>query len=549
MSTSDSKRGAARIARLWRTARHLRPVQVYGRALAKVPRPPARRPAPPCRSLSTELVSPIVKAPRLVAPTQLDVVGTRASVATAADWTSANYAPLVLYNVHYFDDLGAPPAPERTAWNRRLLRRWIDENPPLRRPGWDPYPTSLRLVNIIKWLLLGAKPWPELLASLAMQSRHLYRSIESHLGANHVIANAKGLLFAGTFFAGREAEAWLERGTMTLEHELDEQVLADGGHYERSPMYHALMLEDVLDVVALRRAFGDSASDFARVCPAMLDWLEHMRHPDDEIALFNDAAIGIAPAPAELRDYAARLELAQPAAAKPVHLAASGYARLESATAVAFFDLAPLGPDYQPGHGHADSLSIELSVAGQRLLVNSGTGCYGVSDERLRQRSTAAHNTVELDGQSSSEVWSGFRVGRRARVHPVRVGRDSAEGWHDGYRFLAGQPRHRRRLLLSDDGLRVSDAITGSGVHDVAAYFHFHPSIEINALDGGRFELRGIDGGWQGLVTVETSMSATVEASSYHAQFGEGTPNQRLVLRYSGVLPFYFTTEFHWTRA
>ncbi|MEN9780004.1 MAG: hypothetical protein RL014_1152 [Pseudomonadota bacterium] len=103
----------------------------------------------------------------------------------------------------------------------------------------------------------------------------------------------------------------------------------------------------------------------------------------------------------------------------------SGYVRLDNGPAVALLDVAPVGPDYLPGHAHADTLSFELSVGAQRVLVNSGTSCYGSSAERLRQRGTAAHNTVVVNGQDSSEVWGGFRVARRPL--PARRGSQRTE--------------------------------------------------------------------------------------------------------------------------
>ena len=79
-------------------------------------------------------------------------------------------------------------------------------------------------------------------------------------------------------------------------------------------------------------------------------------------------------------------------------------------------DVAPIGPDHLPAHAHADTLSFELSFKGRRVFVNSGTSEYGLSAERQRQRGTAAHNTLVLDEENSSEVWAGFRVARRARA-------------------------------------------------------------------------------------------------------------------------------------
>src|SRR6185295_1096925 len=109
---------------------------------------------------------------------------------------------------------------------------------------------------------------------------------------------------------------------------------------------------------------------------------------------------------------------------------------------------ASVGPSYQPGHAHADTLSFELSLHGRRVLVNSGTSEYGTGPERQRQRSTAAHNTVVIDGQDSSEVWGGFRVARRAHCQWLATSRTPApsiEAVHDGYLRLPGRNTHRRR--------------------------------------------------------------------------------------------------------
>ena len=138
----------------------------------------------------------------------------------------------------------------------------------------------------------------------------------------------------------------------------------------------------------------------------------------------------------------------------------SGYVRLAAGPAVALLDVAPLGPDYLPGHAHADTLSFELSLFGQRVIVNGGTSRYGSGPERLAERGTAAHSTVQIDGADSSEVWGGFRVARRARPRDVRVhpGLDplppvlspaaagacagvlEVSAAHDGYCRLPGRP-------------------------------------------------------------------------------------------------------------
>ena len=242
-------------------------------------------------------------------------------------------------------------------------------------------------MNWIKYSLAGQHLAPAALQSLAVQARWLYRRIEWHLLGNHLLANAKALVFAGCFFSDAEADAWRRRGQMILDRQYREQFCADGGHFERSPMYHALALEDALDLINLARTYsGQIAEPEVNLIKAMRAWLAAMTHPDGEIGFFNDAAQGIAPRHADLDVYAARLGLPALSCAQHdvIDLSESGYVRVAVGPLVALIDKAPLGPDYLPAHGHADTLSFEVSLFGQRVLVNSGTSLYAEGAERLQ---------------------------------------------------------------------------------------------------------------------------------------------------------------------
>ena len=119
-------------------------------------------------------------------------------------------------NLHYFDDFNAEGAVERLEWHRALIERWVAENPPGLGTGWEPYPTSLRIVNWIKWALFGNELKPEWRHSLAVQVRWLGKRLEYHLFGNQLFANAKALVFAGLYFGGPEAERWLAKGAAIL---------------------------------------------------------------------------------------------------------------------------------------------------------------------------------------------------------------------------------------------------------------------------------------------------------------------------------------------
>jgi uncharacterized heparinase superfamily protein len=464
-------------------------------------------------------------------------------------WDDPAVAKLWLYNLHYFDDLNAEGAEWRADWHRALIARWIAQNPPGKGTGWEPYPTSLRIVNWIKWALAGNALSLEAVASLAVQARWLARRLEYHLLGNHLFANAKALVFAGCFFAGEEAEAWLDLGLRILAREVPEQILEDGGHFELSTMYHALALEDLMDLVNVMRAAGLPVPDlWEGKIAAMRSWLAAMSHPDGEIGFFNDAAIGVAPLPWELEDYAERLGFAPVAAGSLRWLQDSGYVRLGDDRAVALLDVGRIGPDYLPGHAHADTLSFELSVDGRRMIVNSGTSVYGKGPERLRQRGTAGHNTVEIDGENSSEIWSGFRVARRARPEGLFV---SLQDYfsivacsHDGYRRLSGRPCHRRSWYFGGDSLIVSDKVEGVHGRAVAA-FHFHPACTPSAsADGSTGTLSVADN-----TVLRWSVAkgtARIEPSTWHPEFGASLPARRLLLDLSAgesVIEFSWAAE------
>lgn len=526
----DCRGGAALKAALYfHTVRHLRPGQIIGRLRHKLRSPrPGLQPPPPRRTLNGCWAQPCERAVSMRGLHTVVFLNEQREIVGREAWNDPSAEKLWLYNLHYFDDLNAQGADERRAWHAALIERWIDENPPCGGNGWEPYPSSLRIVNWIKYALRGNELPPSALASLAIQVRCLAERLEYHLLGNHLLANAKALVFAGLFFEGDEARKWRETGAAILRRELKEQILPDGGHFELSPMYHCIILEDLLDVANISCAFGVERIVPDSLIHKMRIWLAAMTHPDGGIAFFNDAAFGIAPDRAQLESYAIRLGYGEVAAMQEgaVYLADSGYVRLQRGRAVVVLDVAEVGPSYLPGHAHADTLSFEMSIDGRRLFVNSGTSCYGTGGERLRQRGTKAHNTLVIDGQDSSEVWGGFRVARRAHAKAVAVSeRDSGicvEACHDGYRRLLGRNLHRRCWELDDEALLIRDEVTGAfGMAELR--FHLHPEIS-SQLAGERQAILKMPGGGAVVMGMEGAR-LHLEVSSWHPGFGVSQTN------------------------
>jgi len=213
-----------------------------------------------------------------------------------------------------------------------------------------------------------------------------------------------------------------------------------------------------------------------------------MTHPDGQIALFNDAAFGVEAPPGDLKAYYENLMNNE--APSPDGTAwsfpATGYFIMAPRDGERLFiDCGPVGPDYQPGHSHCDTLSVELSLGGLRVIVDSG--CFEYVDGRMRRynRGNFGHNTVTVDGENQSEVWGAHRCARRARPVYARMnsyadGTLVFEGAHDGYRRLPGKPVHHRRIVSAGRSYRIEDRIEGGGRHEILSRLHIHPGVGVN---------------------------------------------------------------------
>lgn len=424
-----------------------------------------------------------------------------------------------------------------------------------RRSAWHPYVLSIRIES---WVRLHAMleehegVWTDaqksaLTGGVEHMTRVLLHNLEKGTMANHLLRNIKALVFAGLFLDTATGAQARRIGMTLLARELDEQVLDDGCHFERSPMYHVSMTNDVCDMAEAIALAGSTVPEFlADAAARMTDFLRRMRHPDGEIPYFNDSTSSFFLRTEEVLARGERLcgemEWSVPtvpdgAAGKPAR--ASGLQTVETGRSWLVFDAGNVGPDYQPGHAHCDTLSFELSLDGRRFITDTGVFHYRESDERRYSRSTAAHNTVEIDREEQSEVWKSFRVGRRARIrHAQREERDGVvilRGTHDGYVRLRRGMLHERAIVVAGDSwIAVVDWLHGSGRHQYRSFLHLHPDVTAEAATG-RVELqRGatratfLSGGPESLITMETE---------YYPAFGQKVPRSSLVLQNHALFP------------
>jgi uncharacterized heparinase superfamily protein len=376
-------------------------------------------------------------------------------------------------------------------------------------------------------------------AGLSAHAGFLRRHLETDVGGNHLIKNLKALAGLAVFFGdGRQLGQTLDQ----LTSQLAVQVLPDGGHFERSPAYHCQVLADLVDVAELLRSAGNEPGpDLVDAIGRMRQWLSCVLAPDGQVPLLNDGY----PVDPEL---VAALRPALNPADPLVVLPDSGIVRAAAGSWRLLADVGAPCPEELPAHAHADTLSCLVHVGGVPLLVDTGTSTYAPGPVRGYERSTAAHNTLEVDGQDSTEVWGAFRAGRRARVTEVATciahgGVPTIEAAHDGYRQLPGRPLHRRRWLLTEAGLRVEDYVTGRGRHAIVLRWHLAPGARLR-LAGAGAVVTTPAGEFRVIVSATGPIILTAETGQVAEGFARTVEAPVLACRVGAVLPVQISTSW-----
>ena len=217
------------------------------------------------------------------------------------------------------------------------------------------------------------------------------------------------------------------------------------------------------------------------------------------------------------------------------HFKDTGYVRLQTSSAVAILDVAPIGPDYLTGHAHADTLAFELSISNCRVIVNGGTSIYEDGLIRSKERGTASHSTVEINGKNSSETWSSFRVAKRAYPKNLYINKKNTEIFvccsHNGYERLKGKPIHQRIWKIKENSLKIEDKIFGK-FDNATARFYLHPEIQVFKVKKNFYLLK------TSLKSSTLSVSvgeAQLQTGFYSPEFGKRFKTKYLVVNFKNT--------------
>jgi uncharacterized heparinase superfamily protein len=274
----------------------------------------------------------------------------------------------------------------------------------------------------------------------------------------------------------------------------------------------------------------------------MRRWLGGVLSPDGQVPLLNDGY----PVGAALTGL---LETGTAPEDRLLVLPDTGLVRAVAGSWHLLADVGAPCPDELPAHAHADTLSCLVHLDGAPLLIDTGTSTYAPGRVRDYERSTAAHNTVEVDSTDSTEVWGAFRAGRRARVSRVIARADGdllVVAAHDGYRSLPGRPVHQRRWSLSDAGLRVDDLVRGDGEHTVTLRWHLAPGSVLR-VTAGEATVATPAGDVRVEISASEPLTLTGGCAPVATGFGRTVGAPVLTCRMRAPLPVRIST--HWLRA
>ncbi len=504
-------------------------------------------------------------------------------------WHDEDWPRLWQFHLHYFDwarewlesALASGRWPDEASALELLIDRWIAANPCGRGDGWHSYTLSLRIRNWV-WLFRSA---PHLASSDRLQS--LWQQLcwlqahpESCHGGNHWLENLLALAIGSLQFVGLRAEAMQRRSLKLLKREICSQVLADGGHQERSAAYHLLMLDRLVEMGCVLMATRGKSPDWLKQSiDAMATWAADVRLEGGHFPRFNDSAEDGAPPLDEVVAFADAFRSQNPAKAFSSGWPHSGLRRKlltasvgaegvralltpeQTFTHAVIKDLPETGwtflrpgqgwelvfkcgvpcPPHLPAHVHSDQLSFELMHKGQWVFSEAGTSLYGNGEQRAFERSGAAHNQLQLgvpnacgevDWLEPVEVWGGFRAGRKSKPRfrdcgELPGGGCFVAGAHDGFDAIGAS--HLRRIELREAAsnhlsITVLDLVKTKVPLHVRQWWHLAPDLDKTLLDGLRFDLSNAD-----------QIYANWTTTTFAQGFGQRVPRHSFCLR--GLLP------------
>ncbi|WP_254535899.1 alginate lyase family protein [Halomarina litorea] len=422
-------------------------------------------------------------------------------------------------------------------WVKSLLDTTTIGSKGYLRRDWIPHAVSLRVIHLARycaWLREhDVTVDRSILRYLYKNALFLENHVEYDVGGNHLIENATALFVAGTLF--KESPRWRTEGKQLLEELASDQFLSDGGHFERSPMYHVMVLTRYLTAANLLQLDGNSAwSPILSIARDATQFARSLTPPDEAIPLLNDSVFGEELSLAEVSDYAAAV--GPPVSDLQSRLDSSGYYWLGSGANRMLVDAGPVGPAHLPGHSHNALLSILLWLDGNRVFTDTGVSQYSGDSGRQYVRSVQAHNTVQVDDSEPNDIAGQYLMGRRANPTVTYSTDGTLERLVGTYSKVGrgdSKYRHTRNVCSSGDWWLVLDSVDMGGRRPVQSRLHAHPDIELDpTTTPGEYQILESEGSTIGSFYALNCDAVERAISPYFPAFGVEREREALELTY-----------------
>ena len=397
---------------------------------------------------------------------------------------------------------------ERRTYLESFLKQWLTVSFATRT--WSTYGVARRIITQAQLTpaieALPAEGQKQFWQCFYEESVFLHNFLEWDIEGNHLIKNLLALLYASIVFNSHpatqsRAQHWWKTLDQHLVPVFESQVLEDGLHFERTPMYHLWVLSDLLDCIVLLKQHRPefNGEPLEALAHKMLLAMENLLHTNGQIPLFGDSSLPQTPNPRHLMQYAQRhLKSYAPGSTlqNNTHCFKEGgflVLRNETPARSLVMKYGNFAPKSLPAHSHCDIGSFELVIEDQPFIVDSGTGDYETSIVREYFRGSGAHNTLWVPGSDQAEVWGSFRVAE----YPSKVAHELAQddsglqlslcysNYNDTY-------EHQRRLYAIGNTFWVlQDWVMHLHPADTPVYslLHIHPDRNIRLIDNRIYEI------------------------------------------------------------
>ena len=409
----------------------------------------------------------------------------------------------------------------------KTITDWFEQNPlgtiGYGQDNWNSYAISLRIISWIKiYQCLGndfSINFKELFIKLLwIQSRFLKDNLEYDILGNHLIKNWKALQWSKCFFKTNE----FDKSITSLEKHVFIQFTEDKFHEELSPMYSAIVLEDLLEVYLID---NDSVKeDLIHGLFKNINFLSF----SNNYSFFNDSVTNNGVQLNSLSDFYFKLFPQKKEIPFEGNFNIDGYIGFKNSNTHLIIDLAKVVIGNQPGHLQCDAMSFEFSKNGNKIFTNSGTYEYNYGARRYYSRSTQSHNTLKYSNFDQSEIWGSFRVARQAQTDYEIISQSNknlkATGRVSGFDFN-NNIVHQREFNCSDTKLRIKDIlISSTKADDSKIFYHFTPEYSIKSNQIFNNKTNSI------IASIFCNLEWEVVRTEYYKEFGQLSFKDTLII-------------------